>query len=168
MVPSVTQLTMKRPAKYFRAGAGAVLTDQQGQVLIFERRDVPGAWQFPQGGMERNERPIDTVFREIHEETGISRTRLILLDRYPGLLSYELPPSAQSAKTGIGQVQYWFLFRVKNPHATEFRLPADSEFRAVAWVQFRRAVARVADFKRPLYRALQKQFAPAVADRTCY
>ena len=117
------------------------------------------------GGMERNEHPIDTVLREIREETGISRTRLVLLDRYPGLLSYELPPSAQSAKTGIGQVQYWFLFRVKNPHATEFRLPSDSEFRAVAWAPFRRAVASVVDFKRPLYRALQKQFARAVANR---
>jgi len=74
---------MKRPAKYFRAGTGAVLTDQQGRVLVFERRDVPGAWQFPQGGIEDKEDPIDTVLREIREETGISRKALTLLDRYP-------------------------------------------------------------------------------------
>jgi putative (di)nucleoside polyphosphate hydrolase len=149
---------MKRPTKYFRAGAGAVLTDQRGRVLIFERRDVPGAWQFPQGGLENKENPIDAALREIREETGISRTALSLLDRYPALLAYELPQRAQSVKTGMGQVQYWFLFRVKEP-GKEVRLPAHSEFRAVAWVPFSRAVARAVGFKRPLYRELQKQFA---------
>jgi len=82
---------MKRPTRYFRAGAGAVLTDQHGRVLIFERRDIPGAWQFPQGGLENEENPIDAALREIWEETGISKTALALIDRYPGLLVYELP-----------------------------------------------------------------------------
>jgi putative (di)nucleoside polyphosphate hydrolase len=151
---------MKRPTRYFRAGAGAVLTDQHGQVLIFERRDVPGAWQFPQGGLENDEDPIDAVLREVREETGISRTALVLLDRYPGLLAYELPRRAQSVKTGMGQVQYWFLFRVKKTATTDIRLPA----RAVARVSFSRAVGRVVRFKRPLYRELEKQFAKAVAN----
>jgi putative (di)nucleoside polyphosphate hydrolase len=153
---------MKKPARYFRAGAGAVLTDQQGQVLILERRDVPGAWQFPQGGLEHEELPIDAVLREIREETGITRTALALLDRYPGPLVYELPRRAQSVKTGMGQVQYWFLFKVKDPAATVVVLPTRSEFRAIAWVPFSRAVGRVVGFKRPLYRELQKQFETAV------
>jgi putative (di)nucleoside polyphosphate hydrolase len=155
---------MKRPTRYFRAGAGAVLTDQHGRVLIFERRDVPGAWQFPQGGLENDEDPIDAVLREVREETGISRTALVLLDRYPGLLAYELPRRAQSVKTGMGQVQYWFLFRVKKTATTDIRLPARSEFRAVARVSFSRAVGRVVRFKRLLYRELEKQFAKAVAN----
>jgi putative (di)nucleoside polyphosphate hydrolase len=152
---------MKRPTRYFRAGAGAVLTDQDGRVLIFERRDIPGAWQFPQGGLENEEDPIDTVLREIREETGISRTAIALVDRYPGLLVYELPRMAQSVKTGMGQVQYWFLFKVKEP-TKDVRLPARSEFRAAAWVPFSRAVARAVRFKRPLYRELQKQFGNTV------
>jgi putative (di)nucleoside polyphosphate hydrolase len=155
---------MKRPTRYFRAGAGAVLTDQHGRVLIFERCDVPGAWQFPQGGLENDEDPIDAVLREIREETGISRTALVLLDRYPGLLAYELPRRAQSVKTGMGQVQYWFLFKVKKTATTDIRLPARSEFRAVARVSFGRAVGRAVRFKRPLYRELEKQFAKAVAN----
>src|SRR5262245_21388404 len=101
---------MNRPSKYFRAGVGAVLTDQHGRVLIFERADLSGEWQFPQGGIDNAEQPIDTVLREIKEETGI--TALRLLRRYPGLLVYELPRQAQSVKTGMGQVQYWFLFKV--------------------------------------------------------
>jgi len=153
---------MKRPAKYFRAGTGAVLTDQQGRVLVFERRDVPGAWQFPQGGIEDKEDPIDTVLREIREETGISRKALTLLDRYPGLLVYELPRKAQSIKTGMGQVQYWFLFRVT---IAEIPVPRRSEFRAFDWVSFDTAVKRAVSFKRPVYRELQKYFVKAVTTR---
>jgi putative (di)nucleoside polyphosphate hydrolase len=154
---------MTRPTRYFRAGAGAVLTDQRGRVLMFERGDIPGAWQFPQGGLEKKEQPIDAVLREIREETGISRSALVLLDRYPGLLVYELPREAQSVKTGMGQVQYWFLFKVRDP-AAGVRLPTHSEFRAAAWVPLSRAVARVVTFKRPLYRQLQKQFGHTITN----
>jgi hypothetical protein len=61
----------------------------------------------------------------------------------------------------MGQVQYWFSFKVKEPTA-KLRLPAKSEFRAYQWVSFRTAVERVVAFKRPLYRELQKRFAKVV------
>jgi putative (di)nucleoside polyphosphate hydrolase len=155
---------MKKPTRYFRAGAGAVLTDKHGRVLVFERADIHGAWQFPQGGLEDGEEPIDAVCREIREETGIARSALVFLDRYPGLLAYELPRHAQSVKTGLGQVQYWFLFKVKDPVVSHVILPSHSEFRDVAWVSFNRAVARVVKFKKPLYRQLQKQFSRAIGN----
>jgi hypothetical protein len=56
------------------------------------------------------------------------------------------------------------LFRVKKTATTDIRLPARSEFRAVARVSFSRAVGRAVRFKRPLYRELEKQFAKAVAN----
>src|SRR5687768_11463783 len=99
---------MARPPEYFRAGVGAVIVGGDGRLFVFERRDVAGAWQFPQGGLERGERPVDAVYREIREETGIRRRALRLLARHPELLAYELPPRARSKKTGLGQVQYWF------------------------------------------------------------
>ena len=48
---------MKRPARYFRAGVGAVVLEPNGRVLVLERSDVPGAWQFPQGGLDDGETP---------------------------------------------------------------------------------------------------------------
>ena len=96
---------MKRPARYFRAGAAAVISDAAGRVLALERADIPGAWQFPQGGLEDDETPVEAVFREIAEETGLSKDALTLVAHYPGLLAYELPRRAQSPKTGMGQVQ---------------------------------------------------------------
>jgi hypothetical protein len=62
----------------------------------------------------------------------------------------------------MGQVQYWFLFRVKHS-ADNVELPSDSEFRAVTRVSFRTAVRRAAPFKRPVYRQLQQSFGEAVS-----
>ena len=152
----------KTPPRYFRAGVGAVLADQKGRVLIFERGDVRGAWQFPQGGLKRKERPLAAAYREVKEETGFGRRSLELLAQYPTLLAYELPRRMQSHKTGMGQVQYWFLFRVKGV-AADIQFSKDSEFRAAAAVSFRKAVAGAADFRQPIYQQLQDVFATLIA-----
>jgi putative (di)nucleoside polyphosphate hydrolase len=151
---------MKLPRQYFRAGVGAVITDGRGRVLVFERHSIPGAWQFPQGGMEEGEEPIDTAYREITEETGIPKRALRLLARHPDLLAYEVPPRARSSKTGRGQVQHWFLFRI-DPRTPLTDPPEDSEFRARRWASFDSAVRHVVGFKRPLYRKLRAQFGRA-------
>ena len=102
---------MGRPARYFRAGVGAVIFNPRGQVLLLERANVPGAWQFPQGGLDEGETPVEGARREAEEETGIPASALRLKGRYPGLLAYELPARAQTKRTGLGQVQVLVLLR---------------------------------------------------------
>jgi len=152
---------MTRPVQFFRAGVGAVLANRRGQVLICQRTDVAGAWQFPQGGLDAGEAPLDAAYREAEEETGLTRASLRLRRRYPGLLAYELPATARSARTGLGQVQYWYLFVVTDGAAIE--LPPGGEFTAARWVTFEQAVARTVGFRKALYRQLHGAFAPTVA-----
>jgi putative (di)nucleoside polyphosphate hydrolase len=146
------------PASYFRAGVGAVIANDSGRVLALERSDVAGAWQFPQGGLKADEDSLNAVFREIEEETGIRRTQLELVARYPHPLAYELPPQHRSAKTGLGQVQYWFLFRFLGED-TDIRPPRDGEFRSWSWRPFDSVVAGAAEFRRPVYELLEARFA---------
>lgn len=153
---------MTQPAQYFRAGTGAVIVNRHGEVLVCQRRDVPGAWQFPQGGLEAGEEPFDAVLREVLEETGVSQGALELVDRAHEPLVYELPGETRSAKTGRGQVQYWFLFRMHR-HESLVELPADSEFTAFKWVPFDEARRDVVWFKRPVYHQLRNQFARALS-----
>jgi putative (di)nucleoside polyphosphate hydrolase len=148
---------MRRPAKYFRAGVGAVIVDDRGLVLALERADIPGAWQFPQGGLEGRETSLQGVLREIREETGIRKTALKFVELYPELLVYQLPRRAQSVKTGLGQVQQWFFFTLKKP-MRELSLPPNSEFRDASWMPFSDIVARVVDFKKPVYEKLQAHY----------
>jgi putative (di)nucleoside polyphosphate hydrolase len=147
---------MKRPARYFRAGVGAVITDENGRVLALERSDFRGAWQLPQGGLKRGETAKNGVLREIKEETGIEPAALRLVGTYPELLVYELPSKAQSKKTGMGQVQQWFYFSLKEP--TDATLRPKGEFRAAKWVPFDRVVSEVAAFRKPLYQKLRDHF----------
>lgn len=148
---------MKRPARYFRAGVGAVIADSRGRVLALERSDYRGAWQLPQGGLEKGETPLEGVHREIEEETGLKPRALTMVARYPDLLAYELPAKAQSKKTGIGQVQYWFFFLVKkDPEKTP--QPPKGEFRSARWIPFDRVVSGVATFRKPVYRKLRIYF----------
>ena len=155
---------MKRPKEYFRAGAGAVVTDGASRVLVFERRDIRGAWQFPQGGMKHDESPTETIFRELKEETGLTRSSVRLIARYPGLLTYELPPAARTPKTGRGQSQYWFFFRLTRPQALT-RFSPGSEFKAFEWVTFAEAIDLVVGFKQPVYRRLREYFDTSISKR---
>jgi putative (di)nucleoside polyphosphate hydrolase len=158
---------MSAPAEYFRAGVGAVIIDARGLVLALERARLPGAWQMPQGGLEKGEEPETAVYREIAEETGIGAGDLELLDTYPGPLVYELPASARSEKTGLGQVQYWFLFRF---HGDESALDVRSgaEFRAWQWLPFAGLLQKTVDFRKPVYRRLAERFAAHLAGPANY
>jgi putative (di)nucleoside polyphosphate hydrolase len=156
---------MKLPARFFRAGVGAVITDGRGHVLVCERADIPGAWQFPQGGLEKDETPLDAALREAQEETGLPSTSLRLRRRYPGLLAYELPESTRSTTMGMGQVQYWFLFALRAGVDPTVHPPPNTEFSSAKWTSFTWAVARTVAFRRPLYRRLQQEFGAAVGER---
>ena len=43
---------------HFRAGVVIVVRGLDDRLLAFERNDVRGQWQFPQGGVEADEDPI--------------------------------------------------------------------------------------------------------------
>ena len=134
---------------YFRASVGAIIRRPDDRVLSLERSDVPGAWQLPQGGLEANEEPLDAVLRETEEETGIAPAQLSLIARAPELLAYELPSKYRSAKTGRGQVQYWFLLAYSD--TTPINLPAHGEFRAWRWTTFDALLREVVSFRKPVY-----------------
>ena len=146
---------MKHPARYFRAGVGAVVLEPNGRVLVLERSDVPGAWQFPQGGLDDGETPLQAARREVEEETGIPAKALSLLGQYPDLLAYELPAGKQSLRTGMGQVQYWFYFETRAVNVPLDHLPP-GEFRAARWTTMARAATSTVPFRIPLYKKLAR------------
>jgi len=145
-----------QPSRFFRAGVGAVIANERGEVLACERRDISGAWQFPQGGLKDGEAPIEAVRREILEETGITADHLRLMSECPDLLVYELPPTSWSHKTGRGQVQRWFLFEYRGRLA--IALPPESEFAACAWRPFEEVERHTPEFRRPVYKRLRECF----------
>jgi 8-oxo-dGTP pyrophosphatase MutT (NUDIX family) len=145
-----------KPPQYFRAGAGAMIVNDQRHVLAIERADIAGAWQLPQGGLDEDEEPLDAAYREIAEETGIRKSDLEFIKACPEPLVYELPLDARSKKTGRGQVLYWFLFHFvgdQQRFGTRTR-----ETRGSQWMPFSRVVSGVTSFRKPMYTRLAQEF----------
>jgi len=65
-------------AAFIMPGAGAIIRDEAGQILLQQRGDT-GEWGLPAGAMEIGERLDQTIVREAREETGlqVKPTRLV-------------------------------------------------------------------------------------------
>lgn len=136
----------------FRAGVVTVVTNSAGQLLAFERSDVPGAWQLPQGGIDVGEDPQTTAWRELQEETGLDARHVELVAEHPVWVAYELPPEARRDGKRLGQVQRWFTFRVKDDDVVP--VPDSIEFVAWRWVDRDWLLDHVVDFRREAYGAV--------------
>jgi putative (di)nucleoside polyphosphate hydrolase len=134
-----------------------MIVNADGQVLAIERADLRGAWQLPQGGLNRSEEPIQAAYREVEEETGIRVSDLEFERACSELLVYELPPDARTDKTGRGQVLYWFLFSYLGA-ATHVKAKRNHEARGCRWMPFARIIKGTVGFRRPMYKRLEQEF----------
>ena len=72
--------TMRLSHPRFAVTAGAVITDNQGRVLLLKHRFRPGTgWGMPGGFMEEGEQPEEALRRELREEVGLEVEKLELL-----------------------------------------------------------------------------------------
>lgn len=147
---------------FFRSGVGLLVLDPRGRALALERRKPAGAWQLPQGGIEPGEDAAAAAWRELREETGLTEGDVDLVREAPAWLGYELPPALRSAKTGRGQVQRWFLFRLR-PGAPAPR-PDLHEAARLDWRPLAELARETAEFRRPVYEALLREFEGELRD----
>src|SRR6202041_1172707 len=87
----------------YRRGVVLCLFNAQGFVLIAERRDRRGAWQMPQGGVQKEEDLKVAALRELKEEVGTDKAEIIA--HLPEKLRYEFPDWMQF-KGGIFRGKY--------------------------------------------------------------
>ena len=80
----------------YRPCVGVMLINREGRVFVGKRSDAPLApegtgrwWQMPQGGLDQGEDPEEAARRELHEETGVTRARII--GRTRRWYNYDLP-----------------------------------------------------------------------------
>ena len=72
--------TMRLSHPRFAVTAGAVITDNQGRVLLLKHRFRPGTgWGMPGGFMQEGEQPEEALRRELREEVGLEVEKLELL-----------------------------------------------------------------------------------------
>jgi putative (di)nucleoside polyphosphate hydrolase len=149
--------------KEYRRGVGIVLLNAAGEIFAGRRIDTPGAWQMPQGGIDKGEEPRDAALRELKEEVGTDKAAIIAeTGRW---LTYELPGDMHLQAWGgryRGQIQKWFAMRFLGCDG-DIRLDAhEPEFDAWRWIGRDELLASIVAFKRPLYEDVFAEFAALV------
>lgn len=147
----------------YRPNVGIVLMHGDGRVF-WARRVRRDGWQFPQGGMNSDETPLEAMYRELREETGLGPEHVDVLGVTPGWLRYKLPRRAirrHDKLVCIGQKQVWYLLKLTGQDS-DVRLDQTEtpEFDAWRWVDFWYPVEHVVTFKRGVYASALRHLAP--------
>jgi|TARA_B100001245_G_scaffold82623_1_gene59350 putative (di)nucleoside polyphosphate hydrolase len=149
----------------FRANVGIILTNDQGQVF-WARRIGMDAWQFPQGGIKKNESPKMAMYRELKEEIGLEPEHVELINSTDDWLRYWLPKRYIRQNKGplcIGQKQIWYLLKLTADETyLDLSYTSEPEFDSWKWVDFWRPVEEVISFKRQVYQQALKQLQPFI------
>ena len=119
----------------FRLNVGIILAHPTGSVLWAKRRGED-AWQFPQGGMKAGETSEETMYRELHEELGISSNQVFVLGKPQAGFGYQSPSSTPRQKTCVGQKQRWYLLALNDALFSRTDATDHPEFDAYQWVSY--------------------------------
>lgn len=90
--------------KIKQKSVGAIILNAEKKLLIMYSADNK-YWEFPKGKVERGEKELDTLKREVFEETGIRRFRLHPLFREPIYYSFRVSGAV------INKVVIYYMFK---------------------------------------------------------
>lgn len=139
----------------YRRNVGIILLNHYNQVF-WARRAGHDGWQFPQGGVQRDETPEDALYRELYEEVGLTASQVRIVARTSDWLHYDLPSRYRrrpaKGKQFRGQKQIWFLLRLLGDESAVCLDNCDRpEFDKWMWIDYWSAVENIVDFKRKVY-----------------
>ena len=143
-------MTTKLP---LREGVGIIVLNKNNEVFVGKRKDNPiDKWQMPQGGIDKNEQPIQAMYRELLEETNIKSVKI--LKEIEKTFVYELPPNLLGKiwkGKFRGQKQKWFIVRFFGDE-NEINLKTQNpEFIEWKWINFKLLPNVIVDFKKNVY-----------------
>lgn len=147
-------MTSPEDNRPYRPCVGLTLFNAQGHVFVGSRIDSPGAWQMPQGGIDAGEDIETAAFRELKEETGTDKAKIIRIADTK--IRYDVPAELSSKHWQgefRGQEQTWVALRFTGQDADihlDAHIPA--EFDKWQWVPLHKTVDLIVPFKREAYK----------------
>lgn len=139
----------------YRPNVGIVIVNARNEVF-WGKRIREHSWQFPQGGIKLGETPEEAMFRELHEEVGLTSGHVRVLGRTRDWLRYDVPKhwvKREWRNAYRGQKQIWFLLRMVGKDCdVSLRASGHPEFDAWRWADYWVPLESVIEFKRTVYR----------------
>ena len=142
-----------------RKGVGVVLLNNNNQVFVGKRIDNSNDfWQMPQGGIDKDENPLDAALRELKEETSIKSVKLI--QEIQNEITYNLPDNL----LGIiwkgrfkGQTQKWYVMKFLGDDNEINLKTKHPEFLEWKWINIENITDKVVDFKLHVYEKIKQE-----------
>tara|TARA_B100001057_G_C22554516_1_gene834789 strand:- start:205 stop:681 length:477 start_codon:yes stop_codon:yes gene_type:complete len=142
-----------------RSGVGIIVLNKENKIFVAKRLDNPkNFWQMPQGGIDKGEGYLSAAYRELKEETSITKVKLI--KELDGFSTYELP----NHLLGIiwkgrykGQKQKWFIMRFIGEDSEINIKTKKPEFLEWKWIELEYLTKVVVDFKLHVYKELKEK-----------
>jgi len=142
-----------------RNGVGIIVLNDKRKVFVAKRIDNPkNFWQMPQGGVDRGESLLEAAYRELKEETNITKVKLI--KEIEGTLTYELPSHLLGKiwkGKYRGQKQKWFLMKFLGSDSDINIKTENPEFLEWKWIDLEKITEVVVDFKLHVYKELKEK-----------
>ena len=145
----------------YRKCVGMMILNNNKEILVGKRLDHPsGFWQMPQGGIDDKENPEEAVWREMMEEIGTNKAKLIKESNQ--WINYDIPE--ETLKTlpwghkYIGQTQKWFAFQFTGKENDINVGTNNPEFSEWKWTKIELIVDEIVPFKRNVYSTILKEF----------
>ncbi len=129
---------------------------EKKEIFIAQRNDLTDIWQFPQGGIDKGEDTLQAMYRELKEEIGTKKVKIIA--EYPEWISYDFPSKiAMKMKPYIGQKQRYFLVKLKKSAKINIETK-HPEFSNYKFVKVDDVLDLSASFKQAVYKKVIKHF----------
>ena len=140
----------------YRANVGIVLMNQQKE-LFFAKRRYQSGWQFPQGGIDKGETPVEAALRETKEEVGLDEHDIEIVYESQQWFRYKVPKEKRTGyftkKIFFGQKQKWFLARLlSDENKIDLNAYRPIEFDKWVWANYWHPINAVVSFKKETYR----------------
>lgn len=149
-----------KPDYLYRSGVGIMIINKKKKIFVGKRIDNKSdAWQMPQGGIDAGESEEEAMRRELLEETGIKKFKILSISK--NYHYYNLPYRLQKKFWGgkyLGQRQKWYLVEFLGEER-EININGETpEFSEYKWIKKNEATKVIVNFKKPLYEELIEEF----------
>ena len=142
-----------------RSGVGIIVLNEENKIFVAKRIDNPkNFWQMPQGGIDEGEDYLSAAYRELKEETSITKVELI--KELDGFITYLLPDHLLGVIWRVkykGQKQKWFIMKFTGEDKEINIQTKKPEFLEWKWIELETLTEVVVDFKLHVYEELKEK-----------
>jgi putative (di)nucleoside polyphosphate hydrolase len=151
----------------FRPGVGMMIINKDKRVFVGRRVDSKAnGWQMPQGGIDIGETPSSAALREMKEEIGTSKGRILAESKR--WYSYRIPdfliPRLWDGQY-CGQKQKWFLIEFTGEDQDINIKTEHPEFTQWQWVDLPELLSDIIPFKLKLYKQVVNEFKDFITEK---